>query len=105
MIFFCCRFSIKNKENFFFKIFLFIHERDREREREKEREREADTQADGEAGSIQGARSWTRSQVSRITTWAEGGTKPLSHSGCPRIKNFLNDDFSVWKPQHIYAGA
>ena len=56
---------------------LFIHERHREIERE------AETQAEGEAGSTQGARCGTQSRVSRITPWAEGGAKPLSHLGCP----------------------
>ena len=32
---------------------------------------------------MQGARCGTRSPVSRITPWAEGGAKPLSHPGCP----------------------
>ena len=52
---------------FFLRFYLFIHER------------ESETQAEGEAGSMQGALRGTRSQVSRITPWAEGGTKPLSH--------------------------
>ena len=47
-----------------------------------ERERGAETQAEGEAGSMQGARRGTRSQVSRITPRTEGGAKPLSHGGC-----------------------
>ena len=38
-----------------------------------EREREAETQAEGGAGSLQGARRGTPSQDSRITPWAEGG--------------------------------
>ena len=33
----------------------------------------AETQAEGEAGSTQGAQRGTRFQVSRITPWAEGG--------------------------------
>ena len=37
-----------------------------------EREREAETQAEGEAGSMQGARRGTRSRVSRIASWAKG---------------------------------
>ena len=37
-----------------------------------EREREAETQAEGEAGSTQGAQCGTRSQDSRIVPWAEG---------------------------------
>ena len=50
---------------------------------DREREREAETQAEGGAGSTQGARRGTRSWDSRIRPWAEGGTKPLSHPGCP----------------------
>ena len=46
-------------------------------------EREAETQAEGEAGIIQRAQRGTRSRVSRIRPWAEGGAKPLSHPGCP----------------------
>ena len=37
-----------------------------------EREREAETQAEGEAGSMQGAQCGTRSQDSRIAPWAKG---------------------------------
>ena len=32
---------------------------------------------------MQGARCGSRSRVSRIMPWAEGGTKLLSHPGCP----------------------
>ena len=46
-------------------------------------EREAETQAEGEAGSMQGARRGTQSWGSRIRPWAEGGAKPLSYLGCP----------------------
>ena len=35
-------------------------------------EREAETQAEGEAGSLQGAQRGTRSQVSGIAPWAKG---------------------------------
>ena len=56
---------------------------DTHREGEREREREAETQAEGEARSMQGARRGTRSWVSRIMPWAEGGIKPLSHPGIP----------------------
>ena len=45
----------------------------------------AETQAEGEAGSMQEARRGT--QISRITPWAEGGAKSLSHLGCP-LTNF-----------------
>ena len=68
---------------FFFKdYFLFV------RDTEREREREAETQAEGEAGSMQGAQCGTRSQVSRITPWAEGVAKLLSHQGCPTLLFF-----------------
>ena len=67
-----------------FKDFIYLFMRDTEKEREREREREAEIQAEGEAGSTQGAPCGTQSQVSRIiTSWAEGGAKPLSHPGCP----------------------
>ena len=49
----------------------------------RDTEREAETQAEGEAGSMQGARCGTWSWVCRITPWAKGGTKLLSHRGCP----------------------
>ena len=48
-------------------------------------ERQAGTQAEGEAGFMQGAGCGTPSWVSRITPWAEGGTKPLCHPGCPEL--------------------
>ena len=44
---------------FFFKDFLFIHEK--EKKRERVREREAETQAEGEAGSTWGAQRRTQS--------------------------------------------
>ena len=51
--------------------------------RDTERVPETQAQAEGEAGSMQGARRGTRSPVSRITPWAKGGAKPLGHLGCP----------------------
>ena len=51
----------------------------------RDREREAETQAQGEAGSMQGTRGGTRSQVSRITPQAAGGAKPLRHRGHPSL--------------------
>ena len=42
--------------------------------RDTQKKRETETQAEGEAGSPQGAH-----QDPRITSWAEGGAKPLSH--------------------------
>ena len=47
-----------------------------------------ETQAEGEAGSMQGARLGTRSRASRITPRAAGVAKPLSHQGCPGTHNF-----------------
>ena len=57
----------------------------RDREREREREKEAETQVEGEAGSMQGVQCGTRSLVSRITPWAEGGAKPLGRRGYPQL--------------------
>ena len=63
---------------FFYLKILFIHERHRDRERQRHRQR-------GETGPMQGAQHGTLSRVSRVTPWAEGGAKPLSHQGCPRL--------------------
>ena len=52
--------------SFFLRFYLFIHERHRLRERE------AETQAEGEAGSMQGAWRGIRSWVSRIRPPANG---------------------------------
>ena len=54
-----------------------------------EREIEAETQAEGEAGSMQGACRGTGCPVSRITPWPAGGAKPLSHPGVPVSWLFL----------------
>ena len=65
--------------------------------RDTQRERDRDT-AEGEAGSMEGARCGTRSQVSRIRPWAEGGAKPLSHQGCPILhifKKHMKQKFKV----------
>ena len=40
---------------------------------------------------MQEAQHGTRSCVSRITPWAEGGAKPLSHPGCP-VSRILKGD-------------
>ena len=64
---------MKGYHSFFFKILLFTHER----------HTEAETQAEGEAGSLQGAQRGTRSQDPGVTPWAAGNTKPLSPPGCP----------------------
>ena len=58
--------------------FVYLFMRDH-REREIQRHRQREKQA-----LLQGARCGTRSQVSRITPWVEGGAKPLSPLGCRR---------------------
>ena len=68
--------------SFFFSDFIYLFMRD------THTEREAETQAEEEAGSMQGARRGTRSQVSRITPQASGCAKPLRHWGCPKLCNF-----------------
>ena len=65
--------------SFFFKILFYLLMRD------TEQEREAETQAEGEAGSMQGAQNWTRSRVFKITPWAAGGAKPMRHRACPHL--------------------
>ena len=62
----------------FLDFYLFIHER----------HRGAETQAEGEAGSMQGAGCGCPSRASRITPWAEGGAKPLTH---PASLVFIKD--------------
>ena len=62
----------------------------------RDREREAETQAEGEAGSTQGAPCGTRSQVSRVRLQAEGCAKPLGRRGCPQ-KDFLKEKVRVMK--------
>ena len=51
-------------------------------------EREAETQAEGEAGSMLGARHRTRSRDSRMAPGPKAGTKPLSHPGIPYSQYF-----------------
>ena len=65
---------------FFKKDFIYLFMRNTERERERE--------AEGEAGSMQGAWCGTRSRDSRITPWAKGSAKPLSHPGIPILQFF-----------------
>ena len=52
------------------------------------RDRERGWGAEGQAGSMQGARHGTQSRVSRTTPWAEGDAKPLGHQGCPGLYHF-----------------
>ena len=54
-------------------------------ETQSEREREAVTQAEGEAGSMQGAWHGTRSWNSRIMPWAEGRHSTAEPPGRPYV--------------------
>ena len=73
--------------------------------------RERGRGAEGDAGSMQEAWHGTPSRVSRFRPWAESGTKPLSHPGCPNSfysKIFyslylspLSFHFLLSKPQHF----
>ena len=58
-------------------------------------QREAETQAEGETCYPQGAQHGIRSWVSRITPWAEGGAKPLSHLGC-HYKNIFKSTYNIF---------
>ena len=55
----------------------------------RDTEKDSETQAEGEAGSMEGAGHGTQSRVSRIAPWAAGGAKPLRHRGCPEGVKFL----------------
>ena len=52
--------------------------------RDTQREKDRDT-GRGRSRLHAGSLMWDSIQVSRITPWVEGGTKPLSHQGCPII--------------------
>ena len=52
------------------------------------RDTEAETQAEGEAGSLWGARSGTWSQDPGIWPELEADAQPLSHPGAPQIYIF-----------------
>ena len=69
----------------------------------RDTERVAETQAEGVAGSMQGPQRGTGSQDSRITPWAEGGTKPLGHLGCPRLRNFIWERLFPSLPEFSFA--
>ena len=71
--------------NFFFNLFIY--------DRHTVREREAETQAEGEAGSMQGARHGTRSRVSRTTPWAEGRRQTTEPPGLPEAFLFKKTIF------------
>ena len=49
----------------------------------KDTEREAETRAEGEAGSMQGARRGTRSRILGPRPEPKADAQPLSHPGAP----------------------
>ena len=49
----------------------------------RDTEREAETQAEGEAGSLRGARCGTRSRDLGVTPWAEGGCSTAEPAARP----------------------
>ena len=51
----------------------------------RDTEREAEIQAEGEAGSMQGARCGTQSPDSRITPWAEDRRQTAEPPRDPRL--------------------
>ena len=59
-------------------------------------EREAETQAEGEAGSMRGARCGTRSRVSRITAWAEGRRPTAEPPRDPPFFSTLKKIFGIY---------
>ena len=86
--------------SFFLRFYLFIHER----------HRETHTQAEGEAGSLWGARCGTWSQDSRIMPWAEGRcstTEPPRHpmwvisNGCSHICRINSQARYCWMKRQI----
>ena len=68
------QFIVLRRLFFFFKI-LFINER--------HTKREAETQAEGEAGSMQGARCGTRSRIPVSYPEPKADAQPPSHPGVP----------------------
>ena len=55
----------------------------------RDAEREAETQAEGEAGSLQGAPCGTRSRDPGSRPEPKADAQPLSHPGAPRITIFV----------------
>ena len=60
-------------------------------------EREAETQAEGEAGSMQGARRGTRSQDPRITTCTKGRHSTTGYPGAPEYEFLLSSILNLCK--------
>ena len=70
----------------FFKDFIYLFMRDTERE--------AETQAEGGAGSMQGARCGTRSWVSRIMPWPKAALNRWATGAA--LNRFILDEFQQY---------
>ena len=60
----------------------------------RDTKREAETQAEGEAGSPQGARCGSRSQIPGSCPEPMANAQPLSHSGVPGLSFSFIHSFS-----------
>ena len=60
----------------------------------RDREREAETQAEGEAGSLQGAQRGTQSLDPGSPAEPKGDAQPLSHLGSSRTSIFKKAEYS-----------
>ena len=65
--------------------------------RDTEKEREAETQAEGEAGSMQGAQCGTQSWDSRSCPGPKAGTQPLSHPSFPELEDIMLSEINQRK--------
>ena len=74
--------------------------------KDTETEREAETQAEGEAGSMQGARCGTRSRVSMIMPWAEGRCSTAEPPrDPPKIQFFVVEHFQMLVCCHLESAS
>ena len=91
-----CYFLVWHKHWFFFKDFIYLFMRDAQRE--------AETQAMGEAGSLQGARHGTWSQILESCPEPKAEAQPPSHPSIPINTDFTNEEFLVklftWNDRH-----
>ena len=87
--------SLGFHRDFFLKIFyLFIHKR--------QGEREPETQAEGEAGSMQGAWCGTRSQDPGIMTWTKDRCSTTEPPRCPPSSASLMSKLLKHKSMPVY---
>ena len=67
---------------------------DRERERQRHRRREKHAPCREPDMGLD-------PRSPRITHWAKGSAKPLSHWGCPSLSVLFTDVFSAPNPEHL----